>query len=123
MSRYSVTLEFLIVCDGEECLSTFVHDLFDHLIALNDTADMAGALASGLFDFTLEVDAETAMIAVDSVATTVRTAAHAVGGNTSTWPTVDEWPDWIKSKAVNAHEVSEDDALDDDGDMQLVGAG
>jgi hypothetical protein len=111
MSRYAVTLEMLIVCDGPERLNVFTDAMYEHLLDLNGTADMGGSLASGVFEFTLEVEATDAVTAVDDTAVTLRTAAHAVGGNTADWPSPEVWPEWIKRQAVEAREVVEDDDL------------
>jgi hypothetical protein len=111
VSRYSVTLEMLILCDGPDELDTFTDALYEHLLTLNDAADMGGSLTSGLFEFTLEVDADDAVAAVDDAAVTLRTAAHAVNANTARWPTADAWPEWIRSQAVGAREITPDDDL------------
>jgi hypothetical protein len=111
MSRYAVTLQMLILCDGPDALNAFTDAMYEHLLDLNDTADMGGSLASGVFEFTLEVEANDAVTAVDDTAATIRTAAHAVGGHSPDWPSADVWPEWIKRQAVEAREVVADDDL------------
>jgi hypothetical protein len=69
----------------------------DHLMALTATADMIGSVTTGDFQVAVTVDANSPLVAAQIVSVIVRTAGHAAGAETHSWPAVEEetWPDWF----------------------------
>jgi len=84
VSRYSVTLDMRIACDDDQ-LDTFTDALYEHLLALDPTADMGGSLTEGTFELTVQVEAPDAAAAASEAAAVLRAAAHAAGGSTAGW--------------------------------------
>lgn len=108
MTAYRVRLDVLITSRD---LDGFTDTLADELLKLDETGDLGGSLATGLFSIWTTVEAADLLDAASQGATNIRCAAHAAGGTTHTWPqSPDEWPDWIKRSAIEATEL---DAADD----------
>jgi len=105
VSRYSVRLALYIMSSRSEDMDSFTDHMMEHLVELNDDADMGGSLSTGLFDVWVTVEAGSATEAALAGTTIIRTAAHAAGGYTQDWPQANEWPAWLRERAIEAHEV------------------
>lgn len=110
MSRYNVRLDVAIVpVDEPTDVERFTDALRHELQLLSTDVQMGGTLATGLFSVWVSVDAETPIEAVLSGTSSIRAAGHAAGANTSSWPSAEEWPEWVHTRGVEATLVDEDE--------------
>jgi hypothetical protein len=114
VSRYKVRLDVAIVpVDEPTDVARFTDALRAELRSLCEDVEMGGTLATGLFSVWVTVDAQTPIDAVLSGTSAIRAAGHAVGANTASWPSADEWPEWVHTRGVEATLLDADESADE----------
>jgi hypothetical protein len=121
MTRYCVRIGLWIRPAETAGVGAFTERLAEELFDLDPEADLMGSITSGTFQAWVHQDAESVEAAVAAGSATIRSAGHAAGASTATWPSADEWPQWIEARSVEAHVVEGADHHDA-GDEELVDA-